>query len=119
MRSPFSSLRPPRAPAELRGRVLAACREAAAEVAEPLLDRLWRSRPLRRAWLVTVAALAMANLAVLPASPDRGAIRSSAGVAQSRLSEELGLQRWWWASGGPTTWSDLGPAGDWPGLELD
>ena len=117
--SPFTSLRPPRAPAELRGRVLAACREAAAEKAQGLLDRIWQSRQMRRAWLVVVIVLWLANLAVLPSPDGGGEPRVSTVAARAELAEELGLARWWWPAAGSTRWADIGPAGSWSALEID
>lgn len=96
--APFSGLRPPRAPAELRERVLAACAAAAPAGAPPaLLDRLWWSRRARRAWLLAVAALICANLVVL-APRDRGHTRRAPALAPLPL--DLGL-RWQAPAPGP------------------
>jgi hypothetical protein len=95
--APFSSLRPPRAPAELRSRVLAALSEVAlTEEGEGLLDRLWQSRRARLAWLVVMVVLAMANLAVWQPPVVRGGTRASSVAVDAELREEVGLPGWWW-----------------------
>lgn len=99
---PFSGLRPPRAPAELRERVLAACAaEAPAGVPPSLLDRLWWSRRARRAWLLALAALICANLVVL-APRDRGRIRRAPAVVPRQLDLAL---RWQAPAPGPV-WAE-------------
>ncbi len=116
----FRGLRPPRAPGELRARVLAACADAAsAESADGLLDRLWQSRVARRAWLAAVVVLVLANLAVRRPPLDGGR-RGAAPVAASvELRHEIGLSPWWWPGAGGATWAELGAAEGWPGLEID
>ena len=119
-RSPFTRLRPPRVPAELRDRVLTACREAAAaEGSERLLDRLWRSHWARRAWLVCVAVLILGNLAVLRSQTVRGGARISSPSTPAELWEEVGLPRRWQPRTRHATWADRGLADDWSNLEIE
>ncbi len=91
--APFRGLRPPLPPAELRGRVLAACHAVLAAEARPdLVDRLWLSRAARAAWLAAVLVLLAANLMVAwtPAGGD-GELRGTPS-AYRWASEEVDLR---------------------------
>ena len=77
-------LRPPRAPAALERRVLAAARRALAEEANPTVwDRLWESRPLRISWIGATAALVLVHVLMgsgVPHPPTRQAAFGSEGI---------------------------------------
>ena len=62
----FSGLRVPRVPPGLRERAL---RGASTDDAPGVWDRLWESRPLRLAWILTCSALLLAH-AALSLSPE-------------------------------------------------
>lgn len=113
---PFSGLRPPRAPAELRGRVLAACAETAARgESDGFLDLLWRSRGARWAWLILVATLLSANLVALRPPAGDSAARRGRLAAGFAASLDDAMPGWWRARGLAPTWADLGPAPGPPG----
>ena len=83
---PLTGLRVPRVPSELRERVLRAAGRV--EGTRGIWDRLWESRPLRLAWVVTTTALLLANAALSLAPGSSPQTNRSALREQSR---ELGL----------------------------
>jgi hypothetical protein len=99
-RDPWGGLRPTRPPSELRARVFAAAREAAAHPAPALLEELYRDR-LLRACAAGLAALVIANafvagglgtpspVAAPTALPGDDAVPGDVGLTAAEQFDEL------------------------------
>lgn len=89
----FGTLRAPRAPEELKNRVLNAAATALDERSERTLwDLLWGSRVARVAWAGTTLALIAAHVGLsLPAGSRPSVERSSARGQLEQLVDELDL----------------------------
>jgi hypothetical protein len=92
--NPLAGTRPSVAPPELRSQVLASIQSVPLTKSQDLWERVWNSRRLRFAWLVTVLLLIALNLAPGPYGTPRphSSPRSKApGWASIELAV-LGLQ---------------------------
>ena len=86
---PFLGLEPTRAPQDLRNRVLASARRAAAEPRPGLVDRLWSSTGLRLAWVGCVLVLLVANLTATGPAPTAGPLLAPQATAEAGLPLEV------------------------------
>jgi|GEM_PF-1291330 len=86
---PFRGLEPTRAPQDLRDRVLASARRAAAEPRPGLVDRLWSSTGLRLAWVGCVLVLLVANLTSTGPAPTAGPSLAPQATAETGLPLEV------------------------------
>ena len=88
---PWAGLKPKRPPLELRARVLAAAREAAAQPAPDLLAALYHDRLLRLC-AAGLAALVIANVLVAGGGGAHAPVAASADVGDGvMVPEETGL----------------------------
>ena len=85
---PLSGLRVPRAPSELRERVLRAAGRV--EGSRGIWDRLWESRPLRLAWAVTTIGLLLAN-AALSLAPGPSPQTNRASMREQEMAASRGV----------------------------
>ncbi len=98
-RNPVSGkMVPPGPPPGLKGRAVAAAREAMNRGEEPdVWMRIWGSRPVRLAWAVSVGVLLFGHLLIggaTPAGSDGPAFPLAAVVGtDDELAEIIGLQR--------------------------
>lgn len=84
-------LRPPRPPAALRQRVLAAALASPGGGHEPWIDRLWHSRAARQLWLAATVLLASLNLVLVQSDRPPGAAAPGAlSFAPSSLEPRTG-----------------------------
>jgi hypothetical protein len=99
----LNTLSRPRAPAELKHRVLSAARQANAEVErQSLEERLWSSTGLRYAWVGAVFFLVAVNV-FLGYSPAPGAVADGLAVSSNWMgSPDLESALADHRSGGPT-----------------
>jgi hypothetical protein len=87
---PLRGLRPPRAPLELALRIRRAAQRAEPDTTRNWVDRLWASRRLRLAWLITIGVLLALDLALSrPIGRDPFAAIGSAAGLEARLASPL------------------------------
>ena len=92
-RDPLQSMRPTRAPEELRAPVLDAARQALlATPTESIWERLFRAPALRRAWVATCSILGALHLALTAIPPD-AASPGPLHVESAEIRELIALPR--------------------------